>query len=76
MMHVLSHFSKNRPLLKNNHLLIGGPSLVWQRLLFFCLFFANAAHFLLDEIMIAICNTDGHKLLRGTGNPLEPRLFL
>lgn len=39
------------------------------------LFFANTAHFLLDVIMFAISNTDGHKLLRGTGNPLQPGCF-
>lgn len=77
MTHILPPFSKNKPLLKNNHQLVGGLSLIWQSLLLFCLFFANTAHFLLDEIMIAISNnTDGHKLLRGTGNPHEPDLFL
>lgn len=72
MAHILPPFSKNKPLLKNNHQLVGGPSLAWQSLLLFCLFFANTAHFLLDEIMIIISNTDGRKLLGRTGNPLEP----
>lgn len=38
--------------------------------------FSNSAYFLLEELMTAIGSyTDGHKLLRGTGNPLRPWAF-
>jgi len=77
MTHILPPFSKMKPLLKNTHQLVGGPSLAWQSLWLFCFFFANTAHFLLDEIMFAISNnTDGHKLLKRTGNLLESSPFL
>lgn len=72
--HTFYHLSvKINPYWKITINFVGEPSLIWQSLLLFCLFFSNTAHFLLDEIMIAIGNnTDGHKLLRGTGNPLKP----